>query len=77
MANKLTRRQYQANRNRADRAQRILVVYAVETLDTENVVRDLLADLMHLSSESQSDFNFSGELEIAKQHFDAEANGED
>lgn len=74
---KLTKKQRKENEYRADRASRVMDIYAerVGGRDESNLT-DLLADLMHRAHLYQGD-DFADHLRRATMHFEAERDGSD
>jgi hypothetical protein len=64
------------NAERVERARIALDAYRnIRGADPDALMRDLLADMMHLAAEEEMDF--SHELEMARDHYEAESRGED
>jgi hypothetical protein len=72
---RLTKLQREQNRERVDRASRVIEGYKsrVTGEDAAICLRDVLADLMHFARANR--LNFEGELATARNYFDDERNG--
>lgn len=71
---RLTKKQKAENEARADRAGRVLDIYAQRVGCDESNLTDLLADLMHRAHLYQGD-DFTDHLRRATMHFEAERDG--